>query len=193
MKKLLGILVLGLLWCNVGFAENKLILQDLKINANVTTYFSQIDIKNYNANMEGKYGENEIYSLLYLDKERGIQEKFDDNFDIIMVAYNNNSWKIEYIAGVVENLKNCIKFRNEQAKIYKDQFKNYKKQMKTSTHDDGLKQDVISYKRGNFRAKLTCDTYPDSSPYAGTVDFRIDYLTEVFNTWVVEEEGTKSN
>ena len=65
--------------------------------------------------------------------------------------------------------------------------------MKTSTHSDGLVQDVISYKRRNLRAKLTCDIYPESSPYAGTIDFRIDYLTDDFNTWVVRLEGTESN
>ena len=154
--------------CNVGFAINNLIIQDIKINTKVTDYFSNKELKEYNSSYE-KYGTSKKYSLLYFDKDRGINEKFNDNFDIIMISYNNNTWKIEYVAGVIEDLKNCIKFRDEQAKLYKDQFKKYRKEKVTSEHADGLKQEVISYEFKNLKAKLTCDIYPDSSPYADTL------------------------
>jgi len=39
MKKLLGILVLGLLWCNVGFAEMRLI-EEKKLKAKQFNYIS---------------------------------------------------------------------------------------------------------------------------------------------------------
>ena len=192
MKKLFLYIFFVLIICNVGFAINNLIIQDIKINTKVTDYFSNKELKEYNSSYE-KYGTSKKYSLLYFDKDRGINEKFNDNFDIIMISYNNNTWKIEYVAGVIEDLKNCIKFREEQAKLYKDKFKKYRKEKITAEHADGLKQEVISYEFKNLKAKLTCDIYPDSSPYAGTIDFRIDYLTDSFNTWVVREEGTTTN
>ena len=34
----------------------------------------------------------------------------DDNFDIIVVVYNNNNWNIEYFSGSVIDLNNCIKW-----------------------------------------------------------------------------------
>ena len=190
MKKLSLYIFLVLMFCNVGFAENKIILKDLKINSNITNYFSQKEIDLYRYDEEGKYGKNEIYSLLYI---KNPNEKFNENFSLIMIAYNNKSWKIHYTAGLMENLNNCIKFRDEQINAYKTIFKNYKKRIATSEHSDGLKQEIISFRKGNLRAKFTCDYYSESSPYAGTVDFRVDFLTDTFNTWVVRAEGTTTN
>ena len=48
MKKLLGILVLGLLWCNVGFADTKLIKTDhLRPTEDTSFYISTICVDGY--------------------------------------------------------------------------------------------------------------------------------------------------
>ena len=41
MKKLLGILVLGLLWCNIGFADVKDVLKKIKSNKDISTGFKK--------------------------------------------------------------------------------------------------------------------------------------------------------
>ena len=36
-----------------------------------------------------------------------------------MISYNNNTSKIEYVAGVIEDLKNCIKFTISKSYFFK--------------------------------------------------------------------------
>ena len=188
MKKLFLYIFLFLIWCNVGFAE-KIYLKDIKINSNITNYFSPKEIDLYNTEIDGKYGKKRKYSYLYITNPK---EKFDENFTLVMIAFENKSWKVQYSAGLFEDLNNCIKFRDDQIKLYKNQLIGYESYEGTSKHDDGVRQEIVVFTKNNIRKKFTCDYYPDSSEYAGTVDFRIDSLTNSFNTWVTSAEGTST-
>ena len=42
MKKLLGIVVLGLLWCNVGFAGVEEVLKEIKKNKDIAQGFNKV-------------------------------------------------------------------------------------------------------------------------------------------------------
>ena len=57
MKKLSLYIFLVLMFCNVGYAE-KIYLKDIKINSNITNYFSPKEIDLYNTEIDGKYGFN---------------------------------------------------------------------------------------------------------------------------------------
>ena len=61
MKKLSLYIFLVLMFCNIGSAENKIILKDLKINSNITNYFSQKEIDLY------RYDEDRIIAKFIED------------------------------------------------------------------------------------------------------------------------------
>ncbi len=64
MKKLLGILVLGLLWCNVGFAEMRLI-EEKKLKAKQFNYISAtFCIDGYKFVIVNKMGKNQSTSIV---------------------------------------------------------------------------------------------------------------------------------
>ena len=65
MKKLLGIVVLGLLWCNIGFAEILELNHGIKINIPKNYEYLQFDQQDFaRANFKGVISENEIEDLL---------------------------------------------------------------------------------------------------------------------------------
>ena len=195
MRKLLVIIVLSFLWSGNAWTEKNLSFLNIKLNKKVTDFFSKSDIDKYNLYIPEKYGAKYKYSQLYFDDGdvNGGIEKFNDNFDIIVVVYNNNNWNIEFFNGAVINLNNCIKFRNEQEKIYSDLLKRYsKKRGGKQTHADGTEEDILVYAKSGSLIKLSCLTHSPTGPYAGEVDFTIDFIGDSFNKWVINIEGTKS-
>ena len=194
MKMRLVIIVLGLLWSGNAWTEKNLNFLNIKLNKKVTDFFSKSSINKYNANIPEKYGAKYKYSYLYFDdgKVNGGIEKFNDNFDIITVVYNNNNLNIEFFNGSIINLNNCIKFRNEQEKVYSDLLKRYsKKRGGKQTHADGTEEELLVYAKSGNIIKLSCLAHSPTGPYAGEVDFSIDFIGDSFNKWVINIEGTK--
>ena len=194
MRKFLVIIVLGFLWSGNAWTEKNLNFLNIKLNKKVTDFFSKSTIDKYNAYVPGKYGAKYKYSQLYFDdgETNGGIEKFNDNFDIILVVYNNNNLNIEFFNGAIINLNNCIKFRNEQEKVYSDLLKGYSKRREgKQTHADDTEEDIIVYAKRGSSVKLSCLTHSPTGPYAGEVDFTIDFIGDSFNKWVLNIEGTK--
>ena len=110
---------------------------------------------------------------------------------MVIITFESNSKKITYVSGLNENLNNCLKFRDEQILI------NSKPNLPegneiNSKHKNGLEQKVISYYFEEYLMKYSCDFYSSPSPWAGTVDYRFDYLTWDYNEWVVDVMDTVS-
>ena len=194
MRKFLVFIVLSFLWSGNAWSEKNLNFFNIKLNKRITDFFPKSNIDKYNLNVPKKYGAKYKYSQLYFDDGdvNGGIKKFNDNFDIIVVVYNNNNWNIEYFSGSVIDLNNCIKFRNEQEKIYSDLLKGYSKRRGgKQTHADGTEEDIIVYAKRGSSVKLSCLTQSPTGPYAGEVDFTIDFIGDSFNKWVINIEGTK--
>ena len=195
MKIRLAILVIVFFsWSGNAWSEKNLNFLNIKLNKKITDFFPKSYIDKYNLNVPEKYGAKYKYSQLYLDggDVNGGIKKFNDNFDIIIVVYNNSNWSIEYFNGSVINLNNCIKFRNEQEKIYSDLLKEYSKRRGgKQTHADGVEEDILVYLKRGSMVKLSCHTHSSTGPFAGEVDFTIDFINDNFNKWVINIEGTK--
>ena len=188
MKKLLGIVVLGLLWCNFAYSENQIYLKDLKLNQSINNYFSNQEIAKYNIQDFG-YGSNSKYSLLM-----GISSKFKNNkYDEFTIAYETKSKKIVYYAAFVQEFKNlskCLNFRDKEVSKNKKKFAFHKKSSGKSIHADGLIQEIILFQSIKTEAKFSCDYFEDEKFIR--VDFRFDALTSKFNEWVIKLEGTET-
>ena len=177
MKILLTLIVL--FFSSSVVAE--VLLSNLELYENINNYFSKSEIKKYQS-PNVIYGKDAKYSQIYIANP---SEKFDENYTLIMIGYENNSKKIHYVGGLNENLNNCLKFRDEKILI-NESINSLSKKTYKQVHNDGLQQDVVEFYGNNFRIKFTCDYYFEPSPWAGTIDFRYDFLTEEINTWLIE-------
>jgi len=165
----------------------EVLLTNIELNESISNYFSKFEFNQFNIENE-HYGKNKKYSKLYIEKP---SQLFDDNYTLAIITFENNSKKITYVSGLNENLNNCLKFRDEQILI------NSKLNLPegneiNSKHKDGLEQKVISYYFEEYLMKYSCDFYSPPSPWAGTVDYRFDYLTWDYNEWVVDLMDTVS-
>ncbi len=124
MKKFIIILATGMLWCNVGFADNfnQLILEGMKIGEKFTTYVDEATIKA--TNMENF--KNNKYSVSGFDTQ-GISE----NFDQLTISYktSDKDYKILEIAGqkLTSNMNECESIRDSLLNAYGTSLQNIKK------------------------------------------------------------------
>ena len=102
MKKLLGIMVLGLLWCNVGVSgENKFKVHELKINLSnkyelqkIGTYVGQVHGKPYEFVLYAQVKEGKLISLLEtfnVDLQSNHIQKFLDWSKQVLFTADSNS------------------------------------------------------------------------------------------------------
>ena len=105
MKKLLGIVVLGLLWCNVGFAE-KFIWSCLdkgkfQIIIKIDTFKKEIEhISSYDFDTKIKHNVNEYYKIVDWDSKKGVWASIvysQDYANLSFFDFKNN--KI-YLSGI---------------------------------------------------------------------------------------------
>ena len=83
MKKLLGILVLGLLWCNVGFAEKtKLICKSLLEEVTGNVYNINFDRKTIDV-FQGSGGNKLTFEV----------DRYDDHFIVSHMRILSDHWK----------------------------------------------------------------------------------------------------
>ena len=186
MKILLTLFVL-LFYSSLAFAE--ISLGKLKLNDTITNHFSREEIINLEwKGSREQYGIDKKYSLILINNPK---ETLRVNYDTVVIAYESNSWKIHYVSGFVLSLKSlnsCIEFSNNQILIYNNELTHLFREEGTSEHTElGQKQKIISFSDDKKFVKFGCDYRSD----ADTVNFRFDFSTTDFNSWVVESEGTK--
>ena len=168
-----------------SFANAEYPIANLKLNNNISNYFSDKELKDYNWETRG-YGSNQIYSLIVITDPKQI---LFVNYSIMSIAYNNNTGFIEYVAGIIQGFNSfnqCIEFRDTQVnKSYYDKSFNVEK-VKNEHKETGVKQHKIIFEKPSFAVTYNCDQVEDR------INYRLDYLTDNFNHWVVELEGTES-
>ena len=97
MKKLLGILVLGLLWCNNSFAEAKTFNVSCKGEIDITTPFTQItETSYYFEDFEVLTYKNKILSLERLATNNHMMRLhlFENTYNKNMVVIGNKAIQI---------------------------------------------------------------------------------------------------
>ena len=121
MKKLSLYIFLVLMFCNVGFAEKKSLI-DIKIGDKITEYFSTNQIiENYVDDDVTEedirvYGKNYKYSFIAF-----VNDGTFEDYDYIQVYYETKTDKIVSTTGIYEmsDESDCISKRNKLASEYK--------------------------------------------------------------------------
>jgi len=128
MKKLLGIVVLGLLWCSVGLAETLELDQGIKINIPKNYEYMQFDQEDYlEANLKGVLPDNEIQDYINetvsalgsdgtetstIIGKKGFVNGFGGYYSYIIDGGVPESWD-----GFSQFMKKCGKKNSEKAAI----------------------------------------------------------------------------
>lgn len=178
------LLVLSILFFS-NFLHAEYPIGNLLLKSKISDYLSINNIQDFRVDDFG-YGFDKEYSLLIIMNPRQV---FSLSYDVISISYSNETDQIEYVAAFItkfSSLEECIDYRNKQI-LYSDFDSNYKMDKAVTTHDDGDTQDqIIYYINNNLEIKFNCDKNRQ------TINYRIDYLTDSFNLWVVELEGSKT-
>ena len=187
MKKLSLYVFLVLMWCNVGFAEKKSLI-DIKIGDKITKHFSTNQIiENYVDDDVTEedirvYGKNYKYSFIAF-----VNDGTFEDYDYIQVYYETKTDKIVSTAGIYEvsDESDCISKRNKLASEYKKKnritsiFTRYED---THKFPDGLvdKYIVFDNKKKSFGFKCYI-------PTEGTPHLRVQISTHEFDNYVFEK------
>ena len=188
MKKLLGIVVLGLMWCNVGFAE-LIIFFDIKIGDRITKHFNSQQISKYyffdkekTPSGEILYGKNKKYSLLQLNKE---DEIFKKDYQFFQIFYENGTDKIVSIAGVdlmsVKDKDLCFERRKIDVAKYikKNRITSlFSKHQEKHTFPDGMIDDYVQFTGKEKFFSFSCYLYPSK------IEYRVEAYENNYNDWV---------
>ena len=187
MKKLSLYVFLVLMWCNVGFAEKKSLI-DIKIGDKITEHFSTNQIIEYYVDDDVTeedirvYGKNYKYSFMAF-----VNDGTFKNYDYIQIYYETKTDKIVSTGGIFEpsDESSCISKRNKLASEYK------KKNRITSlfirdedTHKfpDGMVDKYITFDNKKKSFGFKCYIYPD-----GIIHLRVQISTHEFDDYVFEK------
>ena len=187
MKKLSLYIFLVLMWCNVGFAEKK-DLMDIKIGESITKHFSTyFIIENYlDDDVEEEdirvYGKNYQYSLIGFVNDGTFKD-----YDYIQVYYETKTDKIVSTSGIYETSdeSDCISKRNKLASEY--QKKNritslFAKDEDTHKFPDGQVDRYIVFENKKKQFIFRCYIYPD-----GVIHNRVTLSDSEFSAYVFEK------
>ena len=187
MKKLSLYIFLVLMWCNVGFAEKKSLI-DIKIGDKITEHFSTNQIIEYYVDDDVTeedirvYGKNYKYSFIAF-----VNDGTFEDYDYIQVYYETKTDKIVSTGGIFEasDESSCISKRNKLASEYKK--KNRITSIFTREEDmhkfpDGMVDKYITFDNKKKSFGFKCYIYPD-----GTIHLRVQTTTHEFDNYVFEK------
>jgi hypothetical protein len=208
MKKLTFYFLISLFFITNVLAD-QLVVSDIKLGTKLTDYFSTAQISEYNINDKPAtspyFSYDGKYSWFKIVKESNL---YKDNYDKIDINYANNNDEIANIGAISDTefdnsngFNKCIKTRNQKVSEYKkkNMLIGVNKITQKVIHPDKVKEDTITFKNTFKRTYISfsCLDYsnhvlanPDKK-YA--VDFRIDYFTQDFNEWLLEQEKKHNN
>jgi hypothetical protein len=183
MKKLLGILVLGLLLITPSLADDirDFQIEGMSIGDSALDYFSEEELKN--ANVESY--KDKKFLMLGIWKEYKLYDVLQ-----IYVKPNDNKYKIHAIAGVIiysDNLEGCYKKKDEIANDLSVNFKNLKKidygRLKNNVEADpyGGTYDLVGFEfiDGSVM-QVSCNDWSEKSGIVDSVKVEV-YSQEVVN------------
>ena len=187
MKKLSLYIFLVLMWCNVGFAEKKDLI-DIKIGDSITEHFSTyFIIENYLDDDVTEedirvYGKNYKYSLIAFVNDGTFKD-----YDYIQVYYETKTDKIVSTSGIygMSDESDCISKRNKLASEY--QKKNritslFTKREDTHKFPDGQVDRYIVFENKKKQFVFRCYIYP-----GGEIQNRVSLLDSEFSAYVFEK------
>ena len=187
MKKLSLYIFLVLMWCNVGFAEKKSLI-DIKIGDKITEHFSTyFIIENYVDDDVTEedirvYGKNYKYSFIAF-----VNDGTFEDYDYIQIYYETKTDKIVSTGGIFKpsDESSCISKRNKLASEYKK--KNRITSIFTREEDmykfpDGMVDKYIFFDNKKKRFGFKCYIYPD-----GIIHLRVQISTHEFDNYVFEK------
>ena len=167
MKKLLGILVLGLLWCNVGFAADisDFEIEGISIGDSALKYLDEEEIK--------KEIKESVYMYDYLKEPEkfghiAIREGLKNYSFITLLVSINDKYIIEDISGNVistitsnKELDTCLKQMQEIENEFSQLFNKYEKFENITDHPiDPTERSKVHYIEYQFEngdsAQLQC-------------------------------------
>ena len=192
MKKLLTIIVLGLLWCNTTQADD---IRDFQIEGisiwdSALKHFSKDKITNSKA---------PYYKYIKKNKNMFSTSEISGNYetyDVIQFSYKTNDpkYKIYYIAGMIpykNNVEDCYKKKSEVEKDLKILFpdlrtsESYKKHPADPSGESFTTSKVFWFPNNSYNIAVRCY---DWSPQTNRLDhLRINIKSKQFNDWMGEK------
>ena len=184
MKKLLGILVLGLLWCNISLADDirDYQLYNMSIGDSALDFFSKSEIKK---NKMMHWYKNKKVTPVSIE----INGK---DYDTVSFSYwtNDENYTIIEVTGMKDyanNIKQCYKEKKDQVKIIKESFTSLKETSEKGKHpaDKSGKSKFDStefiFKSGGF-IRIACYDWSKKMKYED--HFRMGILSAEFVDWL---------
>ena len=175
------------MWCNVGFAEKKSLI-DIKIGDKITEHFSTNQIIEYYVDDDVTeedirvYGKNYKYSFIAF-----VNDGTFEDYDYIQVYYETNTDKIVSTAGIytMSDESSCVSKRNKLVSEYK--MKNritslFTRDENTHKFPDGLVDKYVSFDNNKSVYAFHCYVYPD-----GIIDLRVQITTREFDDYVFKK------
>ena len=187
MKKLSLYIFLVLMWCNVGFAEEKSLI-DIKIGDSITEHFSTNQIiENYVDDDVTEedirvYGKNYKYSFIAFVNDGTLED-----YDYIQVYYETKTDKIVSKGGIYEvsDESDCISKRDKLVSEYKKNNRItsiFSKIEDMHEFPDGMVDKYISFDNNKKVFGFSCYIYPD-----GSIENRSQVYTHKFNDHVFKK------
>ena len=186
MKKLLGIMVLGLLWCNISFADD---IKDLQLNGmsigdSALKYFDEAKIKK---NKQKWYKNKKVTPV-------SITGNYGD-FDTISFSYktNDKNYLIIEVTGMKsysDNVDQCYKQKDDEVKIIEETFPDLNPISDKGKHQGDksgkskFDSTEFSFKSGGF-IRIACYDWSKKMDYKD--HFRMGLLSAEFQGWLVNE------
>ena len=169
MKKLSLYIFVGLMVCNVGFAE-PIRFNDIKIGDRMSKHFNSQQISKYyihdaekTAKGERIYGKDLKYSLIAFLKEDGV---FKEDYDAVQIYYENGTDKIVSIAGIDQMISkdSCFEKRKNDVNMYikKNRITSlFNKHQDKHAFPDGMVDDYVQFVGEEKFFSFSCYIYPD--------------------------------
>ena len=191
MKKLLGILVLSLLWCNVSVADDisDFELEGISIGDSALDYFSESEIKENSHD----YYKNKTFTPFEIYKK-----PFFKDYEFVGAAYKtgDNNYIIHEIKGVIEYplyIKSCYKKMDEISKEISEILE-YVEGVKVKKERDSImygleesNESKFSYDEYTFKTgdsiEVHCYDYSKKTPYKDALQVAIS--TKEFNDFLL--------
>ena len=189
MKKLLAIVVLGLLWsANVHADDIKdFEIEGISIGESLLTYYSEKDIKK--SPKSKQYKDKEYVTATFYDVN-------SDSYDAINVSFKkkDKQYIIEGVSGSKDynnKIDECYEKQNEVFNELKTLFKNTKNtenklKKKGGYRDSTTNQSYMKFKDGSF-AGVQCFKYgkKDKKKYNNKDLMRVSLFTQEYNYWLL--------
>ena len=188
MKKLLGIVVLGLLFISApSYADDirDFQIEGMSIGDSLLDYFSEEEIKEairdyYKDRKEKKFVSADFFESTLFNTYEGAQISFKTN---------DQKYLIYGISGMIEfsnNINECYKKKDEIVKELSKIFKNTKKETGTKDDYEGVYTGTFfTFESGDYIQVACYDWVKESN----NIDhLRIGMLSNEYNTWLKEEQ-----